>query len=37
MPGFRVKKLDKLGMRGSHTSELVFNNVSAGAKHPGRS
>ncbi len=28
MPGFRVaQKLDKLGMRGSHTGELVFDNV----------
>ncbi len=28
MPGFSVaQKLDKLGMRGSHTGELVFNNV----------
>jgi len=28
MPGFAVaQKLDKLGMRGSHTGELVFNNV----------
>ena len=28
MKGFTVaKKLDKLGMRGSHTGELVFNNV----------
>ncbi|MCC7005906.1 MAG: isovaleryl-CoA dehydrogenase [Ottowia sp.] len=28
MPGFSsAQKLDKLGMRGSHTSELVFNNV----------
>ena len=28
MPGFRVAaKLDKLGMRGSHTGELVFENV----------
>jgi isovaleryl-CoA dehydrogenase len=27
-PGFSVaQKLDKLGMRGSHTGELVFNNV----------
>ena len=28
MPGFSVaQKLDKLGMRGSHTGELVFHNV----------
>jgi len=28
MPGFSVaQKLDKLGMRGSHTGELVFDNV----------
>jgi isovaleryl-CoA dehydrogenase len=28
MPGFSVaQKLDKLGMRGSHTGELVFNHV----------
>ncbi len=28
MPGFSVaQKLNKLGMRGSHTGELVFNNV----------
>ena len=28
IPGFSVaQKLDKLGMRGSHTGELVFNNV----------
>jgi len=28
MPGFSVaQKLDKLGMRGSHTGELVFSNV----------
>ena len=28
MPGFTcAQKLDKLGMRGSHTGELVFNNV----------
>jgi isovaleryl-CoA dehydrogenase len=28
MPGFSVaQKLDKIGMRGSHTGELVFNNV----------
>ena len=28
MPGFScAQKLDKLGMRGSHTGELVFNNV----------
>ena len=26
--GFSIaQKLDKLGMRGSHTGELVFNNV----------
>jgi len=29
MPGFSVaQKLDKLGMRGSHTGELVFHNVA---------
>ncbi len=29
MPGFSVaQKLDKLGMRGSHTGELVFSNVA---------
>jgi len=29
MPGFGVaQKLDKLGMRGSHTGELVFHNVA---------
>lgn len=28
MPGFScAQKLDKLGMRGSHTGELVFENV----------
>ncbi|MEY4562126.1 MAG: hypothetical protein RLZZ618_1403 [Pseudomonadota bacterium] len=28
MPGFSVaRKLDKLGMRGSHTGELIFHNV----------
>jgi isovaleryl-CoA dehydrogenase len=28
MPGFSIaQKLDKLGMRGSHTGELLFNNV----------
>jgi isovaleryl-CoA dehydrogenase len=28
MKGFSIaQKLDKLGMRGSHTGELVFNNV----------
>ena len=28
MPGFSIaQKLDKLGMRGSHTGDLVFNNV----------
>ncbi len=32
MPGFSVaQKLDKLGMRGSHTGELVFNNVEVAA------
>ncbi|MEP6965884.1 MAG: acyl-CoA dehydrogenase family protein, partial [Polaromonas sp.] len=32
MPGFSVaQKLDKLGMRGSHTGELVFNNVEVPA------
>ena len=42
MPGFSVaQKLDKLGMRGSHTGELVFNNVEVpqanvlGAVHGG--
>ena len=34
MPGFSVaQKLDKLGMRGSHTGELVFNNVEVPAHH----
>ena len=29
MPGFSIaQKLDKLGMRGSHTGELVFDNVA---------
>jgi len=32
MAGFSVaQKLDKLGMRGSHTGELVFNNVEVSA------
>ena len=32
MPGFSVaQKLDKLGMRGSHTGELVFENVRVSA------
>jgi isovaleryl-CoA dehydrogenase len=32
MPGFSVaQKLDKLGMRGSHTGELVFQNVEVPA------
>ena len=32
MPGFGVaQKLDKLGMRGSHTGELVFHNVEVPA------
>ncbi len=34
MPGFSVaQKLDKLGMRGSHTGELVFNNVEVPLAH----
>ena len=34
MPGFSVaQKLDKLGMRGSHTGELVFNNVAVPAEN----
>jgi isovaleryl-CoA dehydrogenase len=34
MKGFSVaQKLDKLGMRGSHTGELVFNNVEVPASH----
>jgi isovaleryl-CoA dehydrogenase len=34
MPGFRVaQKLDKLGMRGSHTGELVFDNVAVPAEN----
>ena len=34
MPGFSVaQKLDKLGMRGSHTGELVFQNVEVPADH----
>ncbi|MFZ3084743.1 isovaleryl-CoA dehydrogenase [Rhodoferax ferrireducens] len=34
MPGFSVaQKLDKLGMRGSHTGELVFNNVEVPAQN----
>ena len=32
MPGFSIaQKLDKLGMRGSHTGELVFDNVEVPA------
>ena len=34
MPGFScAQKLDKLGMRGSHTGELVFQNVEVSAEH----
>lgn len=34
MPGFSIaQKLDKLGMRGSHTGELVFNNVEVSAEN----
>ena len=34
MPGFScAQKLDKLGMRGSHTGELVFNNVEVPAEN----
>lgn len=34
MPGFSVaQKLDKLGMRGSHTGELVFENVKVPAQN----
>ena len=34
MKGFRVaQKLDKLGMRGSHTGELVFDNVEVPAEN----
>jgi isovaleryl-CoA dehydrogenase len=34
MPGFSIaQKLDKLGMRGSHTGELVFNNVEVPAQN----
>jgi isovaleryl-CoA dehydrogenase len=34
MPGFSVaQKLDKLGMRGSHTGELVFHNVEVPSTH----
>lgn len=34
MPGFSIaQKLDKLGMRGSHTGELVFNNVEVPESH----
>ena len=34
MKGFSVaQKLDKLGMRGSHTGELVFNNVEVPAQN----
>ena len=34
MKGFSVaQKLDKLGMRGSHTGELVFENVEVPAEN----
>ena len=34
MQGFSTaQKLDKLGMRGSHTGEMVFNNVEVPASH----
>jgi len=34
MKGFSIaQKLDKLGMRGSHTGELVFNNVEVPAEN----
>ena len=34
MPGFTIaQKLDKLGMRGSHTGELVFQNVEVPAEN----
>ena len=34
MPGFScAQKLDKLGMRGSHTGELVFNNLEVPAQN----
>jgi len=34
MPGFSIaQKLDKLGMRGSHTGELVFENVEVPAEN----
>jgi isovaleryl-CoA dehydrogenase len=34
MPGFSIaQKLDKLGMRGSHTGELVFDNVEVPAEN----
>ena len=34
MPGFSIaQKLDKLGMRGSHTGELVFTNVEVPAQN----
>jgi len=34
MPGFSIaQKLDKLGMRGSHTGELVFQNVEIPESH----
>ena len=34
MPGFSIaQKLDKLGMRGSHTGELVFQNVEVPAQN----
>jgi isovaleryl-CoA dehydrogenase len=33
MKGFSIaQKLDKLGMRGSHTGELVFQNVEVPAR-----
>ena len=37
MKGFSIaQKLDKLGMRGSHTGELVFQRRrGAGREHPG--
>ena len=37
MKGFPLRrKLDKLGMRGSHTGELVFQTWKSRPKHPGR-
>jgi isovaleryl-CoA dehydrogenase len=33
MKGFHAQKLDKLGMRGSHTGELVFNDVEVPAEN----